>query len=147
MPKTHGMSKTDTYDIYCGIIKRTENSKSSGFKYWGGRGIKMCPRWRESFQSFLDDMGPRPSKKHTLDRINNNGNYEPGNCRWVTMKVQNNNSRHCNFITYKGKTKTISQWAEELKIHRTTLSARIVVNKWPIEKAFTRPVGRWVNGI
>jgi hypothetical protein len=67
--------------------------KSAGFKYWGGRGITVCDRWRDSFQNFIDDMGPKPSSQHSLDRINNEGHYEPGNCRWATHLEQRHNRR------------------------------------------------------
>lgn len=87
--KTHGMSYTDTFKIWAGILRRCLNSNFSGYKYYGGRGIKVCDRWLK-FENFYEDMGDRPYNLQ-IDRIDNNGNYEPGNCRWVTAKINNAN--------------------------------------------------------
>lgn len=87
--KTHGMSYTSTFRIWAGMIARCTNSNLKAFKYYGGRGIKVCERWLK-FENFYKDMGDRP-KNLQIDRINNDGNYEPGNCRWVTSKVNNSN--------------------------------------------------------
>lgn len=81
------------YEIWRGAIARCTNPQRHDFKYYGGRGIKICDRWRHSFQNFLADMGPRPSPQHSIDRINNDGDYEPDNCRWVTWKEQAANRR------------------------------------------------------
>jgi hypothetical protein len=86
-------SKQPEYQVWSQIKQRCRNIKCKKYKSYGGRGIEMCDRWYDSYQSFIDDMGNRPDNKHTLDRINNDGNYEPGNCRWVTSKIQNLNKR------------------------------------------------------
>jgi hypothetical protein len=88
---THGFSNSSTYKIWRAMIDRCTNSNCSTYHYYGGRGIKVCERWL-NFENFLKDMGPRPTKL-TIDRIDNDGNYEPGNCRWVTHK-ENCNNRH-----------------------------------------------------
>lgn len=87
------ISKQPEYQIWSQIKQRTRNVNSKKYESYGGRGIEMCDRWYNSYQSFIDDMGRRPDSKHSLDRINNDGNYEPGNCRWVTAKIQNLNKR------------------------------------------------------
>lgn len=90
--KTHGMSYTSTFRIWTGILRRCLNSNFKAYKYYGGRGITVCERWKNSFENFLSDMGERP-KNLQIDRINNNGNYEPSNCRWVTAKENNHNRK------------------------------------------------------
>jgi hypothetical protein len=88
---THDKSKTSEYRIWSGMKQRCNNPKNKDFKYYGALGILVCDRWLESFENFYHDMGPRPSDKHSIDRINSDGNYEPKNCRWATPIVQANN--------------------------------------------------------
>jgi len=123
----HGCAKagneTPEYRTWKGIRKRCHNPKSVGYKNYGGRGIKVCDRWSK-FENFLADMGQKPTPKHTIERRDNNGNYEPNNCRWATVKEQNNNRRSNTKVTYNGQTKTISQWADELGFSWKTLYMR-----------------------
>lgn len=91
---THGMSQAPEYRVWAGMISRCENHNSTGFKNYGGRGIRVCPQWRESFAVFLSDIGPRPSAKHSIDRFpDNDGDYKPSNCRWATSAQQAANKR------------------------------------------------------
>jgi hypothetical protein len=92
---THGASKTPEFSIWTDMLRRCSDPRRPEFKHYGGRGITVCDRWRESFANFLADMGPRPSPGLTLDRRDNDGNYEPGNCRWATVLEQNRNRRWC----------------------------------------------------
>jgi hypothetical protein len=117
--------RTTEYMVWDGMKSRCANPNYEGWSRYGGRGIKVCERWAESFENFYADMGPRPSANHTPDRIDNDGNYEPSNCRWASHEVQANN-RHNNLrLTFAGKTQTLSQWSRETGIHFETLRARL----------------------
>lgn len=89
----HGRNDTTEHRIWRGMKQRCLNSKDHAYKHYGGRGITICQRWLDNFQNFFDDMGPRPTSKHSIDRIDNDGNYEPGNCKWSTPSEQNSNQR------------------------------------------------------
>lgn len=91
---THDKSKSSEWGIWNGMKQRCSNPNADNYSYYGGRGIKVCDRWFNSFENFLDDIGQRPSMKHSIDRINNDGNYEPSNCRWATKSEQRKNQRH-----------------------------------------------------
>lgn len=127
------------YGVWTDMRRRCLHRRSSKFSDYGGRGIKICKRW-DSFDVFLNDMGPRPSKKHSLERLDNNGNYSPDNCVWSTAKVQANNRRSSRLLTYKGKTQTLSQWADELGVKYNTLKNRICNLNWPVDKALAKSV-------
>ena len=90
---THGKTKTPEYQAWISMLKRCYKPRTRAYQNYGGRGIRVCKRWRDSFENFLEDMGERPSAIHSLDRRDNDGDYTPSNCRWATVWVQNNNRR------------------------------------------------------
>jgi len=133
---THKMSESVEYRTWLHLKDRCLNKNDKRYKNYGGRGIKVCKRWRDSFENFYKDMGKRP-KGLTIDRVNNDGNYELSNCRWITKKEQSRNTTKNIRITYKGKTMCMVEWAEKLNINYKCLWARL--NKgWSVEKAFTK---------
>lgn len=136
----HGLARRGKihpdYGIWTHMVGRCCNETDTDYASYGGRGITICPRWRESFANFLEDMGPRPRGKE-LDRINNNGNYEPGNCRWATRSQQNRNTRRTNNITYNGEIRCLTEWASIVGVDRETLRYRI--KKWGLDRAMTTP--------
>lgn len=121
--RTHGMSSTREFRSWQACIQRCVNERYSNYHNYGGRGIKVCERWRNSFMDFLEDMGSRPAGK-SLDRINNDGDYEPSNCCWSSAKQQNNNRRTSLLVEISGVTKTLSQWAELAGIKYETIQDR-----------------------
>ena len=112
----HGMEKTKIYRAWASMKQRCLNSNNAKYKNYGGRGISICDEWA-SFENFYNDMGERP-KGLTLDRIDNNKGYYKSNCRWTTPEIQNNNKRNNVFLSYNGKTKTMTQWIKELKKYK-----------------------------
>lgn len=112
------------YKIWADIKTRCLNKNSRVFEYYGGRGIKICDRWLNSFENFLEDMGFAPSLHHSIDRIEVNGNYEPSNCKWATKEEQANNTRSNRFITFNGKRQTYVKWERELGPRKGTVWQR-----------------------
>jgi hypothetical protein len=139
--KTHGMKGTPVYKTWDSMKQRCFNQLNDDWKNYGGRGITVCTRWLDSFENFLEDMGERPHK-HTLDRIDPNGNYEPNNCRWATMKEQANNRRNNVFVTAFGETKTIMQWIDDPRCqtkYNDVFRWRLK-RGWSSEKVITFPI-------
>lgn len=129
---SHGKSKTNEYYSWAAMIQRCTNSKIKGFKNYGGRGINVFDEWL-NFESFLKHIGPRP-KGTSLERINNELGYQPGNVKWATRSEQNNNTRRSRKLTYDGLTLNMMQWAKKSGVEYCTLKRRIY-RGWPIEKA------------
>lgn len=134
----HGMSGTRLNNIYVNMKQRCYNSRSPNYKIYGGRGITVCDAWKSSKQSFFDwALSSGYTDVLTLDRIDVNGGYCPENCRWVDRKAQANNTRYNDNITYRGVTKTLTQWAEEYNLPPKILRARVHKYNIPFERAIT----------
>ena len=137
---THGKTDTPLYDIWRGMKQRCYNSNVSNYCNYGGRGITVCDEWKDNFQAFYD-WAKSSGYEHglSIDRINNDGDYSPENCRWANRTEQSNNTRHNKHLTYNGKTQTVSQWARELNMVDGTLRTRLNLG-WSVEKALTTPI-------
>lgn len=121
------------------MIGRCTNPNDNGYRLYGGRGIKVHPDFLD-FEKFLAHVGERPSPAHTLDRIDVNGDYEPGNLRWADWTQQCNNRRTNRLITHDGETFTLSEWAKKAGISPKAMAARVLVMGWPMERALTEPL-------
>ncbi len=135
---SHGQSRTPEYSIWIGLRRRCSNPKDKRYPEYGGRGIAVADEWYSDFASFLRDVGPRPTPLHSIDRIDNNDDYRPGNCRWAVKKVQQRNRRVNRILTFNGRSACLSEWAEVTGIGKVTLHHRLSYG-WSIEKALTTP--------
>ena len=139
---THGQSKTRLYAIWADMKQRCLNGGNQFYKLYGGRGIAVFDGWLDDFQAFYDwAINNGYKKKLTIERINNDGDYEPNNCTWITQSEQCRNRRNCHYVTYKGETKNITEWSKTLGIRRSCLYARFS-SGWSVEKAFNTPSQR-----
>jgi hypothetical protein len=136
---THGKFGTPEYRTWTGIITRCCNSRNHGYARYGGRGITVCERWRSSFEAFYEDMGDRPSPRHSIERVNNGLGYSKENCVWATPSQQARNRRSNRLLTFNGQTKSLVEWAEELGMQPDTLGRRLK-DGWSVERALTTPV-------
>jgi hypothetical protein len=137
---SHGYSGSATYKCWGHMKERCLNPNHKKYLDYGGRGITICERWLQ-FENFLEDMGEKP-EGYSLDRINNEKGYEPGNCHWATLEEQDRNKRVNHLLTHNGETHCASEWAEIVGINRATLETRL--NRgWSVEKALTTPVRRY----
>jgi DNA-binding CsgD family transcriptional regulator len=121
----HGMSNSPEFSCWHGMKSRCLNKNSKNYHRYGGRGITICERWLNSFENFYEDMGPKPSPNHSIDRKNNNGNYEPSNCRWATAKEQLDNREITVRTKLNGELLTVSEISDILKMNRHTVYNRI----------------------
>lgn len=134
-PRTHGQTNSPLYRRWRGMLARCENSNNPEFRNYGGRGIKVCDAWH-AFEAFFADMGATFSGNLELDRRDNNGNYEPGNCHWITRGDQQHNKRSNHRVGWRGRDLTIQQWSELLGIKANTLIYRLL-RGWTVERAMT----------
>lgn len=131
------MEQSREYVVWCHAKSRCFNPKNKDFHHYGGRGITMCDEWKNDFSAFLRDMGLRP-RGMTIGRMNNDGNYEPGNCRWETRKQQALNTRRTRYVTINGVTKPFQQWADErgLTMHEGKMAHKRLMKGVPAEMIF-----------
>lgn len=122
---THGLRESAEYSIWCDMKTRCYNRNSNAFSNYGGRGITVCDEWLHSFETFYEDMGPRPSPEHSLDRKDNDKDYSKSNCRWATIAEQNNNKRNNVVIEYDGEVKNLATWCRELGLSYRTMRHRL----------------------
>ncbi len=137
----HGMTKTPEYGIWCAMRNRCNNPKVDRYPVYGGRGIKVCERW-SNFENFIADMGLRPSGKHSIDRRDNDGDYEPSNCYWATPEQQTYNKSTTLRFDYKGQRLTVKEASEKTGISRGTLMGRYQ-RGWTTAKIIETPKREW----
>lgn len=154
----HGQSlnnqnRSKSYNAWSGMIQRCTNTKCQYYYNYGGRGIYVCERWLNSAQAFLNDMGKHPGNGHSIDRINNNGNYtcgkckqckrlkQPMNCRWASAYEQSLNRRTNKSLTHQGRTMTVKEWSNETGLKRSTIEARLKLG-WSVKRTLTTPLAK-----
>jgi hypothetical protein len=135
---SRGLGPKTEYNAWWQMKSRCYNKNAGAYKRYGGRGISVCDRWIHSYESFLADMGRKPSPIHSIDRIDNNGNYEPTNCRWATPVEQSANTRRNIMLSYNGVTKPLGAFAREYGLNYATLAHRIKHLKMNVEEALTK---------
>jgi hypothetical protein len=135
---THRRTRTPLYRVWSTMIDRCHRPNTTSYPRYGARGIRVCERWRHSFENFLADMGERPSDSHSIDRIDSNGNYCPENCRWATMTEQARNTRANRIIEFDGVTLCLIEWAERTGIEAGTIARRLRTG-WSVSDALTTP--------
>jgi hypothetical protein len=128
--------RTAEYNIWVGMRSRCRDQNYPGYCRYGGRGIAVCNRWEASFEDFLSDMGKRPTRAHSIDRIDNDGNYEPDNCRWATRTQQARNTRQVNIVEFDGKSVTLPDLAEKLNLNLQKVRRRLK-SGWDLERAIS----------
>jgi hypothetical protein len=137
---SHGMANTRVYKIWADMIGRCNRPSNSAYADYGGRGITVCDSWVNSFESFYADMGDPPTPKHSIDRREVNGDYEPSNCRWATMTEQARNRRNNKILTYEGQSLCLTEWSEKTGISFAALQSRID-RGWSVKESLTIPHG------
>lgn len=138
----HGMRYLPEYQVWLQMKCRCHAPSGKGFKHYGARGIIVCDRWKTSFAAFIQDMGRRPGngRKWQIERIDNNGNYEPSNCKWAGIKEQSRNKRCNRFFEHNGRSLILSDWATETRVSYELLKRRVLTAGWSITRAIETPV-------
>jgi hypothetical protein len=131
-------SDDPAYNVWKKMRQRCTNPKSHNYQWYGGKGVTVCARW-SVFKNFKEDMGDRPSREHSIDRIDPNKGYTPGNCRWATMLEQNRNRSTNIYVEKSGETLCLAEWASRLGTDKSTIYRRLK-NGWSLEDAITRPI-------
>jgi hypothetical protein len=139
MSKTHGLTDSPEYKIWCGMKRRCYNKHERCYPRYGGRGIKVCDRWLNSFTSFLEDMGTRPCIRYSIERIDVDKDYEPTNCKWLPLSEQARNRRNSLRLTANGETRLLVEWAEITGIPYSTLQTRLGMG-WSNKDAVSTPI-------
>lgn len=139
---------SDTPEHRCWFLMRSRcyNKNLAHYKNYGAKGIVVCDRWLESFQNFFDDMGKKPSPKHSIERLDSRGNYCPENCVWADRITQNNNTSRNHWLLVNGERKTIAQWARARGISKNTIMKRLR-SGWAQEKAVNEPVNKALSRV
>lgn len=138
--ETHKMSQSRVFSNYYNMLRRCYAQKDKDFQNYGGRGITVCERWRESFENFWEDMGPTHQPGLSLDRVDNNGPYSPENCRWTTRSVQANNQRTNRVVDTPNGKMSLADAARAVGMTPGTVYNRVITLKWPLEAALATPV-------
>lgn len=136
--RTHGLSLLPEWGTYCAMLSRCNVETNKSYSRYGGRGITVCPQWMESVETFVRDMGPKPSEDHSIERRDNDGNYEPDNCYWATRAEQNVNRRNIRWFVINGEKKYLAQLAREHGINIATLNGRVTRGNMGIEEALAK---------
>lgn len=139
----HGGIGRSEYRVWMGMRVRCTSPTAASYKNYGGRGITVCAEWATDFARFLADVGPRPSMKHSLDRIDNARGYEPGNVRWATAVEQHRNRRDNHVISFGGETMVLDDWARRVGLPSSNMLTRL--RRWPLELALTLPKGTYTR--
>jgi hypothetical protein len=146
MNTSHGLSKIPEYAVWAAMLRRCRRPQEDSYARYGARGISVCNRWLD-FANFIADMGRRPGYGWSLERINNDGNYEPGNVRWATAKEQARNRRTSSFLTFNGRTATIAEWCEITGLTQQQVSGRLSRQGWSVERTLTEPLRAQRRGL
>jgi hypothetical protein len=135
----NGVHRSSEYKAWCNMIQRCTAPTNNNYQNYGGRGIQVCPEWLNSFSAFIADIGLKPTPRHSLDRKDVSGNYEPGNCKWSTKREQMNNTRRNRFLTFMGQRRTVTEWCRELNLKHSAINCRLH-DGWEVERALTTPI-------